>query len=281
VAAPRNPPDRWNLGKDSPWTNNRENPVVVRWLIAALLACGGGVGVVVLADTSTTSNPAPKGTSPEHPGEVELVENVLKARKDYWTSLDKLRQHYVSVNDIERAKWVEEELKSYHRMMKYSYRLDVKDVPPPTLTPKKNVVEANNLFRRAVEYKGRGAGEEYVDNQRRAEILLQAILEKHPESDKIADAAYHLGEIYEQYRPRPQYERAAAYFERSYQWNKASATDARLRAARLYDHQLRMLDRAKEGYRGVMNHDTNPERVAEAERRLTELSGGTPAPRKK
>jgi tetratricopeptide (TPR) repeat protein len=253
----------------------------MRWLIAALLACGGGVGVVVLADTSTTSNPTPKASSPDHPGEVELVESVLKARKDYWTSLDKLRQHYVSVNDIERAKWVEEELKSYHRMMKYSYRLDVKDVPPPTLTPKKNVVEANNLFRRAIEYKGRGTGEEFVDNQRRAEILLQAILEKHPESDKIAEAAYHLGEIYEQYAPRPQYERAAAYFERSFQWNKASATDARLRAARLYDHKLRTLDRAKEHYRGVMNHDTNPERVAEAERRLTELSGGTAAPRKK
>jgi tetratricopeptide (TPR) repeat protein len=254
--------------------------VVIRWLCAAVLL-GGGVGVAVLADTTPTSNPASKGATPEHSGEVELVENVLKARKDYWTSLDKLRQHYVATNDIEKAKWVEEELKSYHRMMKYSYRLDVKDVPPPTLQPKQNVVEANNLFRRAIEYKGKGAGEELVDNQRRAEILLQAILEKHPESDKIAEAAYHLGDIYEHYRPKPQYERAAAYYERSFQWNKASATDARLRAAHIYDYNLRMLDRAKELYRGVMNHDTNPERVAEAERRLTELSGGTAPPRKK
>ena len=42
-----------------------------------------------------------------------------------------------------------------------------------------------------------------------------------------------------------------------------------------------MLDKAKEHYRDVMNHDTNPERVAEAEKRLTELSGGPAAPRKK
>ena len=255
--------------------------MVVRWLIAALLVGVGGVGVAVLADTTPTSNPSPKGAGPEHAGEVELVEAVLKARKDYWASLDKLRQHYVSVNDIEKAKWVEEELRSYHRMMKYSYRLDVKDVPPPTLQPKQNVVEANNLFRRAIEYKGKGTGEAYVDNQRRAEILLQAILEKHPDSDKIAEAAYHLGDIYEHYWPRPQFERAAAYYERSFQWNKASATDARLRAARIYDYNLRMMDRAKEAYRAVMNHDTNPERVAEAERRLSELSGGTPPPRKK
>jgi hypothetical protein len=256
--------------------------VVIRWLVAAILVGLGGVGMAVLADSSSNSNSVAKDTAaPEAKGEVEMVEAVLKARKDYWIALDKLRQHYVAVNDIERARWVEEELRSYHRMMKYSYRLDIKDVPPPTLQPKQNVVEANSLFRRAIDYKGRGAGEEYVDNQRRAEILLQAILEKYPESDKIAEAAYHLGDIYEHYLPKPQYERAAAYFERSFQWNKASATDARLRAGRLYDYKLHMLDRAKEQYRGVMNHDTNPERVAEAEKRLTELSGGPAAPARK
>ena len=249
----------------------------VRWLIAAVLMVGGGAAIVVLADSPTTPASNPKGAGAERVGEVELVEAVLKARKDYWTSLDKLRQHYLAVNEIEKARWVEDELRSYHRMMKYSYRLDVKDVPPPTLQPKQNVTEANNLFRRAVEFMGRGEGEAYIDNQRRAEILFQAILEKHPESDKIAEAAYHLGDIYENYRPRPQYERAAAYYERSFQWNKASATDARLRAARIYDRDLKMLDKAKESYRAVMNHDTNPARVAEAEKRLTELSGGPPA----
>ncbi|HEX3152219.1 MAG TPA: hypothetical protein VHR66_29365 [Gemmataceae bacterium] len=253
--------------------------MLIRWIIAALLTAGGGAAMVVMADSSTTSTPPAKGATAEHNGEVELIESVLKARKDYWTSLDKLRQHYISVNEIEKAKWVEDELRAYHRMMKYSYRLDVKDVPPPTLQPKQNITEANNLFRRAIEFKGKGEGDVYIDNQRRAEILLQAILEKHPESDKIAEAAYHLGDIYENYRPRPQYERAAAYFERSYQWNKASATDARLRTARIYDQDLKMLDKAKEAYRAVMNHDTNPARVAEAEKRLTELSGGAP-PRK-
>jgi tetratricopeptide (TPR) repeat protein len=243
--------------------------MAIRWLLAAVLLAAGGLAVV--ADTSAP--PTPKGAAPDHAGEVELVEGVLKARKDYWTALDKLRQHYVATHDVEKAKWVEDELRSYHRMMKYSYRLDVKDVPPPTLQPKQNVVEANNLFRRAVEFKAKGGtGDEFVDNQRRAEILFQAILEKHPESDKIAEAAYHLGDVYEHYKPRPQYERAAAYYERSFQWNKASATDARLRAARIYDHHLKMLDKAKELYKAVMNHDTDPARVAEAEKRLTELS---------
>lgn len=225
-------------------------------------------GVLAQSPPSDTK----KSNSTERPGEVELVESVIKARKDYWSSLDKLRQHYIATNDIEKAKWVEDELRSYHRMMKYSYRLDVKDVPPPTLQPKQNVTEANNLFRRAVDFKNKGTGDEFIDNQRRAEILLQAILEKYPESDKIAEAAYHLGHIYEHYKPHPQYERAAAYYERSFQWNKASATDARLRAAVIYDEHLKMLDKAKELYKSVMNHDTNSGRVEKAEKRLTELS---------
>jgi tetratricopeptide (TPR) repeat protein len=244
--------------------------MAIRWLLAAGLVAGGVTVAVVAQNTGPGS---PKGSATDRAGEVELVEGVIKARKDYWIALDKLRQHYVTTHDIEKTKWVEDELKQYHRMMKYSYRLDVKDVPPPTLQPKQNVAEANALFRRAVEYKNKGAtGEEVVDNQRRAEILLQAILERHPESDKIAEAAYHLGDVYEHYRPRPQYERAAAYYERSFQWNKASATDARLRAARIYDRQLKMLDKAKELYKAVMNHDTDPARVQEAEKRLTELS---------
>jgi tetratricopeptide (TPR) repeat protein len=245
--------------------------VNVRWLIATGLLGAGGLTFVVLGDNTTSAPPA-KGATSDKPGEVELVEGVIKARREYWASLDKLRQHYVGTNELEKTKWVEEELRSYHRVMKYSYRLDVKDVPPPTLQPKQNIPEANNLFRHAVEFKNKGSGDEYVDNQRRAEILLQAILEKYPESDKIAEVAYHLGDVYENYRPHPQYERAAAYYERSFQWNKASATDARLRAAVIYDENLKMFDKAKEHYRDVMNHDTNPARVEKAERRLKELS---------
>ena len=243
----------------------------IRWLIIAAITIVGGVAVTVVAD-SPGQAPTPKGGTADSASEVELVETVLKARKDYWTALDNLRKHYVATHDLERVKWAEDELKSYHRMMKYSYRLDIKDVPPPTLQPKQNVAEANNLFRRAVEFKNKGLGDEFIDNQRRAEILLQGLLERFPESDKIAEAAYHLGDIYEGYRPKPQYLRAAAYYERSFQWNKASSTDARFRAARIYDKQLKMQDKAKEMYKAVMNHDTDPARVAEAEKRLEELS---------
>jgi hypothetical protein len=57
------------------------------------------------------------------------------------------------------------------------------------------------------------------------------------------------------------------------QWNKAGTSDARMRAARLYDRQLKMYDKAKELYKAVLNNDTDTTRVAEAEKRLNDISG--------
>ena len=97
----------------------------------------------------------------------------------------------------------------YHLLNKPSYNLDVQDVPPPRLEAKVNVREANELFKQAMEYKGKGLGNDYVLNQRRAELLFREMLEKYPNSDKIADVAYQLGELYEG-RAYKQYDRAAA-----------------------------------------------------------------------
>src|SRR2546423_15637725 len=106
-----------------------------------------------------------------------------------------------------------------------------------------NISEANELYRRAMTFKDKGWGVDYIDNQRRAELLLQQLLTSYPQSDKIADTAYQLGDIYES-KAYHQYRRAAQYFERCFQWNQTTQHDARLRAARLYDTQLMERHRA-------------------------------------
>jgi TolA-binding protein len=107
---------------------------------------------------------------------------------------------------------------------------------------------------------------------RRTELLLREVLEKYPNSDKIGDVAYQLGELYES-RAYKQYDRAARYYERSFQWVKGSRSDARLRAAVLYDKQLNERSKAVELYRSVVEHDTNPEHIKQAEKRVGELTG--------
>ncbi len=58
-------------------------------------------------------------------GDVQMVERILAARKEYQESLEALRAYYVSAGDIDRARWAEDELLQYHRTSKYAYRLDL------------------------------------------------------------------------------------------------------------------------------------------------------------
>ena len=251
-----------------------------RWSVAAGLLLAGAFALAVRAQTTTSgaSGGAPAAATPgatpgTPPSDVELVEKVLATRKDYQVALEQLRAHYISVGDRKRAGWAEEELKEYHRVAKQAYRLEL-DVPPPSLKATYNIPEANDLYRRAMSYKDHGWGTDYIDNQRRAEILLQQLLTSHPQSDKIGDAAYQLGDLYEGKAYR-QYERAAAYFERSFQWHPTTQLDARLRAARLYDKTLNERAHAVEIYKEIVTHETDAKRLAEAQARLAELSGNS------
>ncbi len=241
--------------------------MTVRTILAICSTAILGIGIAVCADAPKPAVPT-KGSG----GDAELVEKVIAVRKEYQASMIALNEYYMKTGDKERAKWVQEELKAYHLGNKPSYRLDISDVPPITLEAKANIKEANDLFVLASSYKGKGYGTEYTLNQRRSEIVLQEILQKHPTSDKIADVAYELGDLYES-KAYKQYDRAAAYFERAYQWRKGTRTDARLRAARLYDKQLNERSKAIELYRDVLAHDTEPERIKESEKRLAELTG--------
>ncbi|MFO0936516.1 MAG: hypothetical protein U0798_08405 [Gemmataceae bacterium] len=160
----------------------------------------------------------PKATSTGSPAdESELVEGLLKVRKEYQAKLAALYEHYVRVGDIERARWAEDELKSYHLMNKPSYRLDISDVPPPTLEAKVNVKEATIFTNWRCSTRAR------LWHGTAAELLpggnpVQEILQKYPNCDKIADVAYELrSELYEGRAFKQWNGRAAAYYERAYQ----------------------------------------------------------------
>lgn len=204
---------------------------------------------------------------------VAAVKRVLAARQEYQASLEELRAQYLRSGDIEHVRWVEDELLSYHRISKRAYRLEL-DVPPPTLTPNQNNGEANDLFRRAVAFKSKGWGQELDDNYRRAELLFQQLITLYPQSDKLSETAYHLGDIYES-RAFKQYRRAAIYFERSFQWNPQTSNDSRLKAARLYDRTLSDHSKAIPLYRDEITHTADPKRLEEARKRLHDL-GATP-----
>jgi hypothetical protein len=240
-----------------------------RLAIGGVVLSMGLLGTALLAQTPAAKDARDKTKSSK--SDIEAVERLLAARKEYQTTLETLRAHYIATGDIERARWAEEELIQFHRVAKHAFRLEL-DVPPPTLQATYNIPEANELYRRAMGFKDKGWGTDYVDNQRRAELLFQQMLTSYPQSNKIDDAAYQLGDLYEGKAYR-QYDRAAMYFERCFQWNPKTQFDARLRAARLYERHLNERTRAIEIYREITNHETDTKRIEEAQRRLTELGG--------
>jgi tetratricopeptide (TPR) repeat protein len=241
-------------------------------LAFCLAAVSASLDASILFGQNAGSAPPAAGAPPgKPPSDVELVERLMASRHDYQLALENLRKHYLVVGDVERARWAEEELVHFHRIGKQAFRLEL-DVPPPTLQAAYNIPEANDLYRRAMTYKDKGWGNDYVDNQRRAEILFQQLLTNYPQSDKIDDSAYQLGEIYES-KTYKQYRRAAVYYERCFQWNPNTQFDARLRAARIYDKALNERGHAVELYRDVISHETDPKRIQEAQKRLVELSG--------
>lgn len=243
------------------------------WLATA---CGLIIISIALADDrkgTPTGNTNPSPTNTNTSDDVSTVKRVLAARHEYQSSLEELRAQYLRNGDLERVRWVEDELLSFHRISKRAYRLDL-DVPPPSLIPTQNVGEANDLFRRAVAFKSKGWGQELDDNYRRSELLFQQLITLYPQSNKLSETAYHLGEIYES-RAFKQYQRAATYYERSFQWNPQTTNESRLRAARLYDKTLSDRTKAAQLYREEINHTADSKRLEEARQRLHEL-GSTP-----
>jgi TolA-binding protein len=225
-------------------------------------------GLVLAASVPYAQGP-PAGA--KNAGDLELVQKVLTLRRDYQKTLEQLHAHYHQTQDKERARWVEEELKHFHRGPKHAFILELA-VPPPNLNGHKNITEANKLFTWAMQFKDKGWGVEYTDNQRRAELVFQEILTKYPESDKISDVAFMLGDIYESKAYKQPY-LAVEYYQRCYQWNSKTTHEARIRAARIFDKNLHNRTKAIELYKEVTTHETDPRRIQEAQKRIAELSG--------
>lgn len=233
-------------------------------LVIALAAVGGLWGYA----QSPREKPVPP---PASATDILLVKRLIAARHDYQLGLEQLRTFYESVGDTMRMRSVEDELRAFHRVPKPAYIIDL-DVAGPGLRPDQNVPAANEVYRKAMSYFNKGIGSEFTDNQIRAELLFQQILQQYPTSNAASDAAYHLGEIYESARP-PQYRRAAVYFERCFQWNPATPLDARTRAARIYDRQLNERNKAIEIYKAVLASESDDRRRKEADRRIGDLGG--------
>ena len=206
--------------------------------------------------------------------ERELVVRVHQARESYQRSLEILRGHYIRSRKDEERYWVEQELSQFHLMVKDPFLLDL-DLPSKNLKPTQHQPQANQILTDALEHLRRTTLTEQAKNAHRAELLLRRLIRDYPQSDKVDDACYYLGEIYSG-KHFEQYRRAAAFYERVLVYRADSELPARLKAALLYDQKLGDRARAIQLYQEVLNRNSDLAQQKEARRRLDRLLGSRP-----
>ncbi|MBE3070944.1 MAG: hypothetical protein IMZ66_11980 [Planctomycetes bacterium] len=205
-------------------------------------------------------------------GEVGLVEEVARLRKAYGRALAALKDHYTKRGTVHKIEWVNSELAAFEKVPKVQY-LIVSELAGPGLKPTRRIEAADQLFTEGTDYKNYPsfppAKKDYL---KQAIQKFTTIIEKYPESDKIDDAAFGIGEIYSGWYFED-WARAVSSYERCWQWDPRTPYPAVFNAAKIYDEKLKNRVKAVELYNRVMAESKNEDLVRQAQERIRALTG--------
>ena len=152
----------------------------------------------------------------------------------------------------------------------YQGTAGVESAPTPDLTqPETSIIEpeAAAAFREEAEELRRDLDPfRRQPNLLKAMELYQALVLKHPQSDKVDECAYYLGQIYASSYVGSM-AKAAEYYEKCALWNPKTEKDARFRAAESYE-KAHLSEKAGELYRRTAAEDPFPENREVAKDRL-------------
>jgi tetratricopeptide (TPR) repeat protein len=208
--------------------------------------------------------------------EVELVEQMAYHRLSYKQQLEVLRQFYDSQGNNLKVQWVNQELEALKSVPQRSY-LVVAELAGSDLRPTKSIVEADMLYNEGMEYFKQGRGtlklDIFVDKKKLYLAIdkFKELITTYPESDKIDDAAFQIGEINNYYLK--DYRVALMYYQRVWQWDAKTPWPARFAMAKIYDEQMHDRVKAIEYYEQAVKLESYyPNVVVYSQRRLKELS---------
>jgi tetratricopeptide (TPR) repeat protein len=168
--------------------------------------------------------------------EVDVVEDMAAKRAEYRASLQSLIGFYREQGAAAKLGWAQKE---YGMLVQYRYLMPGEMVSAG-LQATDSIEEADALYAEALDiYKDAGGLLIIVDEQKLRISLskFNEVIERYPTSDKIDDAAYKAGRIYEHFKD---YQIAAIYYQRAFQWNENTPYPARYRAAYVLDQKLHM-----------------------------------------
>jgi tetratricopeptide (TPR) repeat protein len=240
-------------------------------------AIGASLSILTVLAVGLTSiavvraQEAPEAAIP--PGvELALIENVVKSRAQYEDALVALVDHYTRTGQHKKLEQAREELEDLRKVTKYDYVVLV-DVLAVTPSPVKSLPEADRLFEDGTAYKNYPATLFVFGKKEKLEQALEKfkkLIVTYPDSDKVAEAAFRIAEIYE--GPSfSDFALAAKYYEATFTWDPKTTLPARWRAAQLHEKKLESLSEARRIYQLCANESPDPKLREKATARAQDL----------
>ncbi len=223
---------------------------VVIVLLNVMVGCQGvdsGKGQLMPARTRTSIG-APGVVSVVDAGETDFVEQIAINRQAYRQGLQLLVGYYTRIGNNMKLNWAKDELTALDAIPQYKYIIEA-EAAGASLRASNSVPAADEVYQDALDLQKEAGALLLVKDEELLRLAVDKynrLIRQYPSSDKIDDAAYKAGEIYEHFQD---YSIALLYYKRAYQWDPGTIHPARFRAARILDKRLHRYDEALELYR--------------------------------
>lgn len=192
------------------------------------------------------------GANVSQAGETDIVEQIVINRRAYQQGLELLIRYYNRTGNNMKLHWANEELTALDLIPQYKYII-VAETLESNLRASTSIPEADDLYEDARKLEREATvlliGKNN-DKLREALDKYDRLIRSYPTSDKIDDAAFNAGVIYEYFQD---YSIALLYFKRAYQWDPETPHPARFRSARILDKRLHRNAEALELYREAIS----------------------------
>ena len=200
--------------------------------------------------------------------EQRLVNEAMKARGEYLAKLDALAAFYKEAVLKDKLKTVADEAEAIKaRSGVPALKASTVEAYAGALGGKvESLPEADQVFDQAEGFRKDLDPFRRQPNLLKALDLYQSLILKFPQSDKVDECAYYLGQIYASSYVGD-WAKAAEYYEKCSLWNPHTDKDSRFRAAEAYE-KARNQEKAAELYRLAAQEDPSPEHREVAKERL-------------
>jgi tetratricopeptide (TPR) repeat protein len=215
-----------------------------------------------------------KAVSVVDAGEADIIEHMATNRLAYRQYLESLVAHYKKTGNNMKLGWAEDELKRLNRMPQYNYIIEA-SITGPDLKAKDSIAAANYLYDEAYRLEKAAKRLVVIIDENLLRVALDKynqVIKQYPTSDKIDEAAYRAGRIYEHFKD---YTIALLYYQRAYQWDNATANPVRFKAAYILDQYLHRRAEALPLYQQALgNEKLSKEDKEFVEKRIDKLTKG-------